>query len=100
MMRLNTYRLMLAFNRIFLIKVDVEGAWLHVLRGVETFRQDMICEVFERYEGRLNVFFESTCRRHVLITKTEMEEMSALLWRQDVCNNCLSYAPPLDVALF
>jgi FkbM family methyltransferase len=70
-MRLDTYCAKFGIKKIDLIKMDVEGAELKVLKGMGSlllnWKPDIICEVLEGYDAPLSEFFEATPYRKFLI---------------------------------
>jgi Methyltransferase FkbM domain len=72
-MRFDTYCAKFGINKIDLIKMDVKGAELKVLKGMGhlllNWRPDIICEVLDGYAGPLNEFFEATPYRKFLIAE-------------------------------
>jgi FkbM family methyltransferase len=79
---LDTYCANKVKRPVDLLKVDVEGAELNVLRGSRSLlqqqRPDIICEVLEPFDDELNKFFRETPYGAFLITD------SGLLERQEI----------------
>ena len=69
-------------GRVDLIKLDVEGAEMSVLRGAGTlfdeWSPDVICEVLKPFEGELDRFFTSKAYRKFLITDDGLQEKDHL----------------------
>jgi hypothetical protein len=63
-MRFDTYCARFQIGKVDLIKVDVEGAELRILRGMgellQRWKPHIICEVLEGYSAALNEFFAGT----------------------------------------
>jgi FkbM family methyltransferase len=81
-MRFDTYCAKFQIGKVDLIKVDVEGAELRVLRGMgellQRWKPDIICEVLEGYSTALNEFFARTPYRKFLITPDGLQETDEL----------------------
>jgi FkbM family methyltransferase len=81
-MRFDTYCAKFQINKVDLIKVDVEGAELRVLRGMgellQRWKPHIICEVLEGYSAPLNEFFAAMPYRKFLITPHGLQEMDEL----------------------
>jgi FkbM family methyltransferase len=80
--RLDTYCEANQIERVDLLRVDVEGAEVAVLRGIGTLLQscqpDIVCEVLPPYAQEMDQFFASTPYRKFLITEKGLVEMSTV----------------------
>lgn len=69
-------------QRVHLVKVDVEGAELRVLRGmsrvIESCLPDIICEVLESFDDALESFFSQFPYRRFLITTEGLREAQSI----------------------
>jgi len=81
-MRFDSYCGREAIDRVDLVKLDVEGAELSVLKGMGElllkWRPDIICEVLEPFAKELDGFFADTPYRKFLITDDRLEPASRL----------------------
>jgi len=81
-MRFDSYCRREAIDHADLVKLDVEGAELSVLRGMGElllkWRPDIICEVLEPFANELEGFFAATPYRKFLITDERLEPASRL----------------------
>jgi FkbM family methyltransferase len=95
--RFDTYCSKLNLGKVDLIKIDVEGSELNVLRGMgklfSRWRPDIICEVLDEYATTLNEFFGSTQYRKFLITSDGLKETDGLFAHREFRDYYLSYAP-------
>jgi FkbM family methyltransferase len=68
--------------RIDLLKMDVEGSELAVLRGMgellDAWRPDIICEVLSPYDAELEAFFSRLPYRKLRIEETRLVEVERL----------------------
>lgn len=80
--RFDTYCSLLGIARVDLVKIDVEGGELRVLRGMgellDEWLPDIICEVLDPYADDLDAFFAPKPYRKYLITDTGLEEVPHL----------------------
>jgi FkbM family methyltransferase len=80
--RFDTYCADNKLNCVDLVKIDVEGAELKVLRGMghllDAWMPDIICEVLEPYEDELGKFFQTKRYRKFLITDNGLEEVDVM----------------------
>jgi FkbM family methyltransferase len=102
-MRFDTYCARFQIAKVDLIKVDVEGAELKVLRGMgellERWKPHIVCEVLEGYSAPLNEFFAGTPYRKFLITPDGLQETDELRPSPKHRDYYLSCAPLTGVRL-
>jgi FkbM family methyltransferase len=102
-MRLDTYCARFHIGKVDLIKVDVEGAELRVLRGMgellQRWKPHIVCEVLEGYSAPLNEFFAGTPYRKFLITPDGLQETDELRPSPKHRDYYLSCAPLTEVRL-
>lgn len=71
-----------SIRAVDLVKIDVEGAELKVLRGMggllDAWLPDIICEVLQPYEAELDQFFRHKAYRKFLITDKGLEEVDRI----------------------
>lgn len=98
--RFDTYCITRKVRHVDLIKIDVEGAELRVLRGMgrllDEWLPDIILEVLEPYEHELNSFFADKPYRKFLITDNGLEEVDRLMAHPRFRNFYLSCSPLLE----
>lgn len=84
-------------RRVDLLKLDVEGAEINVLRGagplLDRWQPDIICEVLKPYEKHLNDFFSDRPYKKFLITENGLRETAALDAHPQFRDYYLSCAP-------
>ena len=77
-------------SRVDLIKIDVEGAELRVLRGMgallEAWWPDIICEVHAPFDRELDAFFRPLPYRKFLITDRGLREVDTIRADPDPVN--------------
>jgi FkbM family methyltransferase len=102
-MRFDTYCASVPIGKVDLIKVDVEGAELRVLKGMgellQIWKPHIVCEVLEGYSVSLNEFFADTPYRKFLITPDGLHETDELRADPKHRDYYLSCAPLTDVRL-
>jgi FkbM family methyltransferase len=95
--RLDTYCHGRVTRQVDLIKIDVEGAELSVLRGMgdllDRWRPDIILEVLEGYAEELEAFFAPRPYRRFLITKAGLQEVQRLSAHPTLRDYYMSVAP-------
>jgi hypothetical protein len=78
-MRFDTYCRRQGIDRVDLMKIDVEGAELQVLRGMGSllsrWQPDIVMEVLEPFEAELDAFFAETPYRKFRVRDTGLEEL-------------------------
>jgi FkbM family methyltransferase len=78
-LRFDTFCKQRRLERVDVMKIDVEGAELQVLRGMgnllSRWQPDMILEVLEPFEADLDAFFAETPYRKFRIRDTGLEEL-------------------------
>jgi FkbM family methyltransferase len=100
-MRLDTYCAMRDISNVDLLKIDVEGAELRVLRGMgrllDMWRPDIILEVLEPYADELEAFFASSPYRKFRIRENGLEEIERISAEPHDRNVYLSCQPPAQL---
>jgi FkbM family methyltransferase len=100
-LRFDTYCLSQNVERVDLIKIDVEGAELAVLRGMgsllHAWRPDIVLEVLAPFAAELDQFFQGTLYRKFLVTDDGLHEMSRITADAVYRDVYLSCAPKLPV---
>jgi FkbM family methyltransferase len=100
-MRLDTFCARHGITNLDLIKIDVEGAELRVLRGMgrllEVWQPDIILEVLQPYADELETFFASSAYRRFRIRDNGLEEIDRIRAEPHDRNVYLSYQPPAQL---
>ena len=95
--RVDTYCARNCIRSMDLLKIDVEGSELKVLRGMgvflDTWLPDIICEVLQPFENDLNDFFLNKAYRKFLITNNGLEEVDRIKAHPQYRDYYLSCAP-------
>jgi FkbM family methyltransferase len=98
-MRFDSYCRRRGVERVDLIKIDVEGAELHVLRGMggllANWQPDIILEVLEPFAAEIDGFFAETPYRKFRIRDTGLEELQRISATPHDRNIFLSCEPEL-----
>ncbi len=99
-MRLDTYCLEKNIHQIELIRMDVEGNELNVLKGMgdllEKWHPDIICEVLQPYERDLNHFFHGRSYRKFLIKDDSLVEVDHMTAHSQFRDYYLSCSPSIE----
>jgi FkbM family methyltransferase len=81
-MRFDTYCRRRGIERVDLLKIDVEGAELQVLRGMGSllsrWQPDIVLEVLEPFEAELDAFFAETPYRKFRVRDRGLEELQRI----------------------
>jgi FkbM family methyltransferase len=97
LMRFDSYCEAHNIQRVDLVKIDVEGAELSVLRGMgdllREWQPDIIVEVLQPYDDVLDHFFRGTAYRKFLITNQGLCEMDRIRANSMYRDVYLSVAP-------
>jgi FkbM family methyltransferase len=95
--RLDSYCKRRGVKRMDLIKLDVEGGELRVLKGLgellEAWWPDVICEVLAPFEDELERFFRHTPYRRFLLTDSGPREVAVIRAHPHFRDYYLSRAP-------
>ena len=95
--RFDTYCARNCIRSVDLLKIDVEGAELKVLRGMgvllDMWLPDIICEVLQPFEDDLNEFFLNKAYRKFLITDNGLKEVERIKGHPQYRDYYLSCAP-------
>jgi FkbM family methyltransferase len=98
-LRFDTYCKQREIERVDVMKIDVEGAELQVLRGMGSllsrWQPDIILEVLQPFEAELDAFFAETPYRKFRIRDTGLQELSRITADPHIRNVYLSCAPEL-----
>jgi FkbM family methyltransferase len=100
MERFDSYCARRGVDRVDLVKIDVEGAELQVLRGMggllDAWRPDIVLEVLEPFQAELDRFFSPTGYRKFRIRDNGLEELERITAQPHDRNVYLSYEPELE----
>ena len=96
-LRFDSYCKRRGLERVDLMKIDVEGAELQVLRGMGSllsrWQPDIVLEVLEPFETELDAFFAETPYRKFRIRDSGLEELRRITSEPHDRNVYLSCAP-------
>lgn len=80
--RFDTYCAARGISTVDLIRIDVEGAELKVLKGMgallDSWSPDIICEVLEPFEAAIDKFFANRAYRRFVITDEGLQEVDKI----------------------
>ncbi len=100
--RFDTYCGLRNIERVDVMKIDVEGAELQVLRGMGSllsrWQPDLVLEVLPPYEAELDAFFAETPYRKFRIRDTGLEELQRISAASHDRNIYLSCHPEVGLA--
>jgi FkbM family methyltransferase len=98
--RFDTYCAQQGVLNVDLVKIDVEGAELRVLRGMgsllDAWRPDLVLEVLEPFQVELDRFFKGTSYQKFLITDGGLHQMDRITADPVFRDVYLSCSPPAD----